>query len=276
MAARNGVDRTSGPQSVERALALLVAMSEFKRPVSVTEIARRVGLHPATTHRLLRALVAAGFAAQDADTSRYGLGPTLLHIARVFGQNEGLPELARPIMERLTQETGETTGLVGRDGMNTLIMARVRSPHPLLVHHPVGTRGVLHGSAGGKILLAGMTDEDLERALAAPLPTFTPRTTTDPAILRAQIRAIREYGYAVVVDGVDEGVTTIAAPVVDVDQQVIAALSVTAPTSRVAADRLPFVIDRVRVASFHLSRALGATCLPPVTNAPSLDRQPAT
>ena len=103
----------------------------------------------------------------------------------------------------------------------------------------------------------------------------TVRTTTDPTVLRAQLAAIRERGYAVVVDGADEGITTIAAPVINAEGEVIVALSITAPSSRVADDQLPSIIDRVRVAALQISHALGSTLLPPVTVVTTFDRQPA-
>jgi DNA-binding IclR family transcriptional regulator len=259
-------ERTNGPQSVERALSLLTAISEAAGPVAVTEVARQVNLHPATAHRLLRALVVAGFVVQDPETSRYRLGPKLLQIANTHRLREALPQLARPVLERLTNSTGETTGLLECDGASSVVVARVVSSLPLLVHTPIGAHGPLNATGGGKVLLANMSDERREAILSAPLARFTDDTQTDPAALRRELEEIRVRRFGIGVDDYHEGVTAIAAPVFDAEDTVVAALSMPGPTSRMAGPRLGQLIELVCAAAEELSRELGATLPLPRTS----------
>lgn len=247
-----------GAQSVERALSLLVAIVDAGSPIGVTDLARQVELHPATAHRLLGSLLSTGFVAQEAEGARYRVGPTFARLARAERERLELPELARPILERLVAETDETAGVVQLDGDETVVVARAYSSHALRVHTPIGGRGPLHATAVGKILLAAMPEAARERMLAGPLAAFTEATLTDAAALRAECAAVEAAGYALGIEDHRPGVATVAAPVIERDGVVVAALSLSGPVGRMAGARLADLITATRAAAVALSHELGA------------------
>jgi IclR family acetate operon transcriptional repressor len=257
MAAEPASESLLGVRSVERALDLLGVLGEAAADLTLSDAARLVNHHPATAHRLLRTMVAAGFVAQDATTRRYRLGERFIQLAHAGHSRQALPGLAGPFLERLAAETGETAGLLQLVQDQTVVLARVLSAAALRVHAPVGARGPLHATAIGQVLLAYAPLELRERILASPLTVFTTRTPIQRTALRRRCNEVRGQGYAVSVDEYLEGVTTIAAPVHAQTGAVIAGISLSGPTSRITVERIETSAAAVCAAAFDLSHALG-------------------
>lgn len=251
-------EKPSTVQSVVRALSLLRAVGMSDRPMSLTDLAREAGLHPATAHRLLRTLVDTGFVYQDPESAYYSIGDAFLSLAYVQRHRLALPDIARPVLQQLVAETGETAGLAVVDGERTLVIARELSPHPLRVHAPVGGHGPLHATAVGLVLLAHLPEPVVERILSRPLQAFTDKTTTDPELLRDRLERVRRDGFAVAVEEYAEGVATIAAPVRNARMEVVAGISISGPYQRLAPPRMESLIAAVRKGAQELTTRLGA------------------
>jgi IclR family acetate operon transcriptional repressor len=207
-------------QSVDRALDLLEALARGGR-LGLSEAAAAAGLAEGTAHRLLRTLVARGYVRQD-DGRRYGLGTRLL----------GLGDAAR----QAAAVSGETANLAVLEGDDVVYLAQVPSAHQLRIFAEVGRHVPPHSTAVGKVLLAGLRDDDVIALLGRTgLAARTPRTSTAvPQVLGALIAA-RADGYAVDDEEEETGVRCVAVPVV-AGGRVVAALSVSGPTSRLGAE----------------------------------------
>lgn len=249
----------SGVQSLDRAVAILNTFAPERPELGMSEIARRVQLTTSTTHRLLASLQAHGLVRQVADR-RYALGPQLLQLAHVADVRGNLRHVARPVMERLRDETGETVGLHSmRADFQRTVIDQAESRHPLRrTYTDLGSGIPLHQGAPGKVLLAHLPRDARERVLSQPLAAATAHTITDPDRLRAEIERIRREGHALSFEERVDGIHTVAVPLHDHTGSVIASVSVTGPASRVTRERLEALAPLARRAGDELSAQLGS------------------
>lgn len=227
-----------GVQSVERAFRLLELLAE-SGDQSLTDLSAAIDLPVPTTHRFLKTLVALGYVRQRADR-RYGLGLGLVRLAdRVDTQ---FTPVAKPHLEVLAREIGESANLAVLEGDMVVYLAHVPSSRPMRMFTEVGHRAYTHSTGVGKAILSQLGDDQVQRILVrAGMPAATPHTITDQTQLRAELTKIRKRGYAVDAGEQEEGVSCYAVPVPDVP--IPLAVSVSGP-------------------SFRMTRQLGRTAVP--------------
>lgn len=229
---------TDGVQSVGRALSLLQILAESPADCSLSDITRQAKLPPSTVHRLLNSLVQAGYASQNPVTARYGLGNNLILLSRKAAQKHQLIQIARPYLEELALQVGETANLTTRQDDMVIQLDHVDSPNILRVTYPVGERFPLHASASGKLFLAFLPPETRDQILKSKRRAFTAATLTDREKLLRELEVIRQRGYSIDDAEREIGVRCVAAPVRNQRGQVVAAISLTGPTLRVTTARL--------------------------------------
>jgi DNA-binding IclR family transcriptional regulator len=228
------VNIPSGSQAVERAAQLLVCLVEGDRALTVGELAAATGLHQATTSRLVGALERHGIVARDSRRGRVRPGPVLLRLAVSDFSHRRLVELAAPILHEIGDKTHETVNLstAMRDGVNHL--AQVDSDYLVGTTSWVGRAVPLHCSSTGKVFLA-FGSAELGKG---PLDRLTKNTVTDRHALGKDLELARHRGYAVTVDELELGLSTVAAPVRDRSGAVVAALSISGPSMRLGPELL--------------------------------------
>lgn len=231
-------EQVAGTQTITRALNVLGVLRDAGSDVGVIELARALGMHASTTHRILRALVATNYVVQNAQTERYRLGPAAFLLGRAAERTLGFDE-AMPLLEQLATATEESVNLVIRDGEEGLVVLRVESEHPLRFIQPVGARIPLYCSSTGKVLLAFAGDLHEEVARLGELHRLTPRTITSPRELLRDLEAIRERGYGLNRGERIPGVYGVAAPVLTTDGVATTALAVQGPEIRIPDERVP-------------------------------------
>lgn len=259
-----GRPRTTGLASGERAVRSLVRGLQVLEILartpeqSLTEIARQAHLPFSTTHRLLETLCRRGFVAQVEGSGRYRVGLKAFEVGTAFLTSHRLPEVARPVMAELVKHLSETTNLAVRDGREAVYVLQVESPRMLrLFAHP-GARHPLYCTGVGKVLLAWEPEQEVRSLLGpGPLPRYTPRTLTDPELVLQELRVVRARGYALDREEREIGVRCVAAPVRDATGRVVAALSVSAPTTRLPYRRIPEVARAVMTAAQRISMLMG-------------------
>jgi IclR family acetate operon transcriptional repressor len=225
-------------QSVVRALALLQALAESPADCSLSDLTKRSKLPPSTTHRLLNSLLQAGYVSQNPETARYGLGNNLILLSRKAAQKHQLIQVARPYLEQLANEMGETANLTARDDDAVIQLDHVDSPNILRVAYPVGERFPLHASASGKLFLAYLPQDVRDRILKNKRQSFTEATLVERAKLLEELKAIANRGYSIDDNEREIGVRCVAAPIRNPRGQVVAAISLTGPSLRVTTERL--------------------------------------
>ena len=224
--------------SVSKALTLLDAFTAEKPELTLSELARRAGTHKSSAFRLLSTLQAHGFVEKNPAGRGYRLGWKPLELAgRLLGRYE-LRELAAPFMEALAKKSGEIVHLSILDGGQIVYLDKRGRSQPLTVSTTIGGRSPAHASAMGKVLLAGLPAAEARRVLGARrLARFTPTTITDPRRLEHELEDIRRQGFALDNEEAFPGIRCVAAPLRDREGVVRAAISITAPTQRVAGRR---------------------------------------
>ena len=239
-------------QSVDRALDLLEALVAAEGEVAITALATRTGLHVSTVHRLLATLL-----------RRYYAGAKLATLSEGRSRFGELRLRARPLLRSLTEATRETANLVVLDDLQAVYIETMPSPQVVRLFTSVGNRTPLHATGAGKALLANLPaarrDALLERL---DLRGYTARTIVDRAALRRTLDEVREKGYALDDEEYDEGVRCVAVAVIgqsgkDVAAGApVAALSISAPASRLSRQRCAELAPVLRRAAAELADAL--------------------
>jgi DNA-binding IclR family transcriptional regulator len=204
-------------------------------------------------------LVLRGYVDKDPHNDRYQLTYRLFAVGSRAAEQQGLREVAQPIMQRLASQTGETVNLGVLDGFRTVSIYLVESAYPLRIHMRIG--GVpAHATSTGKILLAALPPEELARRLAGRrLTSLTGRTIKSRSGLQAELRRVRDQGYAIDDEECSLGLRCVGAPIRDHRGIVVAALSMVAPCHRLPPSALPAAIATVREAAQEISNRLGYT-----------------
>jgi len=222
------------PQSVERALRILLSFDAEGQDVSVGEIASLLDVHKSTASRLTASLRRHGLLERTPGADRFWLGPEVARLGLLALAGRDLLEVARAPMEALAATTGETVALAILDGRELTTVAQVDTTHVVGPRPWIGHSTPLHATSDGKILLAFG---------AAPLPegrlvALTPRTLTSRPRLRRELARIRERGWAEADGELEEGLRGVSAPVLDPGGRCLAALSVSGPVYRFTSERV--------------------------------------
>jgi IclR family acetate operon transcriptional repressor len=243
----------NGTQAVDRAARLLAEVVHSADPMTFTELSGTTGLAKSTTSRLLLALERNGLVRRD-DHGRFLPGEMFVSFAWRGGAQAGLIAVAQPFLDRLGKATGETINLgVSSNGLVEQI-AQVDSTYLIGGTNWIGMSVPLHCSALGKVLLA------YGAAQPGPLDKLerrTAKTIVTEAALRAELAGVRARGYAVTDEELEPGLVAVAAPIYGYDGNVVAALSVSGPASRMARDALAAAASGCAEEAAGLSAVLG-------------------
>ena len=241
-----------GVQSVERALQILTAFESDGRDLAVGQLADRLSVHKSTASRLAATLAAHRFLERAPNGDGFRLGSRLVRLGLVAAGAEDLVETARPAMEALAADTGETVVLSVPLNGEAVDVAQIDSRFRVAGKTWVGRRTPLHATSDGKVFLAfgaaGLP--------AGRLARVTERTITSRAALARELAAVRQDGWAHAVGECEEGLNGVAVPVVGGDGRCRAALSVSGPAYRLAPVTLPDLAARCTAAAADVSSAL--------------------
>jgi IclR family acetate operon transcriptional repressor len=228
----NGADDEYIVKPVYKALQVLLCLGEERRQLSLTEICYRVDLPKTTVYRYLQTMVACGFVAYDPSTELYRLGLRVWQLGGLAHQRLHIREIALPFMQELRNRYNETVNLGEIDGTEVVYIEMVESRHSLRMRAEIGGRDPVYSTSLGKAMLAFIPEEQWQQHLPARLTARTTRTLTTFAALRQDLYAIRERGFAVDEGENEEGSCCVGAPIYNQHGVVIAAISLSAPASR--------------------------------------------
>jgi DNA-binding IclR family transcriptional regulator len=222
-----------GPQSVTRSLRLLLALAEMPDGARIVDLSERLDLPGPTVHRLLRAMLAEGFALQNPSTRRYEVGPSVVRLADISFPYEALRHHARPVLERLCADSGETVFLSVRNRDALFYVDTVMPAATVRMSGRPGAREPLHATSQGKVLLAFAPPERRNEILQfLRLDRVTSHTITDRAAFEDELTRVRADGFAVQDEEREEGIRAVSAPVLDPSGWPVAAVCVGAPAFR--------------------------------------------
>jgi len=244
-------------QIIERIFNIIETLANEKE-ISLTELAKKLDLSKGTTYRLLLSLKARGYVEQNSITRRYRLGLKIVSIGYKLLGNVDLRTEARIVLEDLLRETKESIHLARLQNGEVVFIDSLPSLYSLRVHKLPGERGFAHCTAVGKVLLAHCTSQKLNEVIKQKgLPKLTPTTITSASDLKKHLDMVRKQGFAIDDEESSPGCRCIAAPIRDHRGEVIAALSITGPSTRITPERFNQLVELVKRAADKISTGLG-------------------
>jgi DNA-binding IclR family transcriptional regulator len=246
--------------SVQKALAMLETFGGERRTLSLADLAASAGMNISSAQRSLHTLVCLGYLRRDARLRRWVLTPRALSLTEAYLSGHALLEHATSHLIALNQASGESVSLSEPDGVDMVFIARFPSLQPFHIHMPVGRRLPMYCTASGRAYLSALPPGVARRILGrSRLAAHTPQTITEPQQIWKRIQAARESGYAWSDQEYYRGDVTIAAPVLAEDGQPMAAVNISAPTSRWTLGQLraklaPLLLQSAQAASLGHTR----------------------
>ncbi|MFO1352194.1 MAG: IclR family transcriptional regulator [Gammaproteobacteria bacterium] len=245
-------------RSLARGLAVIECFDSQHQALTLSDVARMTHISRATARRLLHTLAQLGYATFDGKWFR--LAPRVLQLGYAYLSSINIWEIAQPFMVELVEKVHESCSASVLDGKDIVYVARVPTTQRIMsINLNIGTRLPAFATSMGRVLLAGLTDPDLDRyfAEAAPFQRYTEHTVTGADELRAIIDEVRRQGWAFVDQELEAGLRSIAVPIHDASRRTIAALNIGGHASRESkADMLERFLPALQEAAAKISRAL--------------------
>jgi len=243
---------TASVQSVDRALHILEILSA-RGECGVTEIAAELGIHKSTASRLMSALLTRNLVEQLSDRGRFRLGRGIVRLAGSVTSNlEGVSG-SRAVTRALASETGETVNIAVLDGDSVLYVDQVAGSNLRSLRSWLGQRVPVHCTASGKALTAWLDNDARKSARPAKLEHLTEFTITSIDELEKELATVRDRGYAIANEEMEEGFMAVGAPIRDAYGEVVAALTVSGPSGRLTKLSLDELAQKVIASANELS-----------------------
>jgi IclR family transcriptional regulator, pca regulon regulatory protein len=218
-------------QSLERGLSVIRAFDAEHRELGLSDVARATGLTRAAARRFLLTLVSLDY--MSVSEGRFSLRPRVLELGYAYLSSLSLPEIAQPHMEVLVDKVNESSSISVLDDIDIVYVARVPTRRIMSITLSVGTRLPAYATSMGRVLLADLTQDDLEERLGRiEVRPLSSRTVRDKPMLRKRLDTVRKQGYATVDQELEEGLRSLAVPICNASGSVLAALNVSVHASR--------------------------------------------
>ena len=245
-------------QSLERGLAVIQAFSATRPRLTLSDVARQTGLTRAAARRFLLTLQQLGFV--DSNEREFYLTPRILQLGYAYLSSTPFWDLAQAHIEELVDQLHESSSISVLDRDEIVYVARVPTKRIMTISLAVGSRLPAFATSMGRVMLADLPDAQIDAFLArAELTPLTSRTVTDAVALRALLLEVREQGWALVDQELEDGVRSIAAALRGADGRVLGALNVSAHATRTNLDALrkqflPALLETTERINTDLSR----------------------
>lgn len=245
-------------QVLERTIKILETMAKYPYGIALTDLSKEVGLNKSTVFRILATFQYYGYIMQDSD-GKYKLGYKFMELSSAVMERLDIRKIAHPYLDELSKITGEVVHLVVLDGYEGVYIDKVdNSFGTIRMYSQVGKRVSLHSSGVGKVLLASLNEEEVDKFIIEKgLPKKTENTITDPVKLKEELARIRNQGYAIDDIENEEGIRCVAAPILNYNGETVAAVSISGPTIRVTKERIPELVHLIREYTIKISREMG-------------------
>lgn len=255
---RKKVNDLSIVQSVDRSLRILEELANSPEEMSITQISENLELNKSTVHRLLRTLVARGFVIQNPETRDYKITFKMYNLGSRWVRNLDVLEISKPYTKKLMEEVNEIVHLVVLDQDSVIYVDKVSADNTIQMASNVGNRAPLYCTAVGKSILAHMSDEEIKEYWQnEDIIKHTEHTITDFDDLVVELEKVKSLGYAQDNEENETDVRCIGAPIFDYNNEVNAAISMSAPKIRFSDDRIDDLSQRIIKYANLISKELG-------------------
>jgi DNA-binding IclR family transcriptional regulator len=247
-----------GVQSLERAFAILEEVARNREGINVADLSKAVGLHNSTTFHLVKTMAQLGYISQVRDSKRYRIGSRLFTLAAGALEENSFLALATPVLESLTDATGESAHFAIRSGNAIVVIARTSGSGLLQMADRAGAQRPAHATALGKVLMGALDEVQIRHFLGdQPLHRYTPKTIVERDPLLREIAEVRRAGIAYDDGEFDAEVRCVAVPVFDFAGRVAGAIGISGAVWRLSLQSLQDKSRQVREAAEGLSAQLG-------------------
>lgn len=244
--------------TLSRTLKILEAFDTKTPALRLTDIAIKVNLHKSTVYRLLSYLVSENYLEFDDRTKEYRLGYKFLTLASVVLSHLDITDISKPILRELVDKTNQTANLAMIDRDTVIYIAKVEPSSSIRISTRVGARVPAHCTALGKVLLANLPDNNLDKTLTTmKLTKFTNSTITDKESLMKELNEVKIMGYAIDHEEFSDGLVCVAYPIFDYKNEAIAAISISGPVTAFKNEQIKEWIRLMKSSSQSISNQLG-------------------
>lgn len=244
--------------TLRKSLLIFDILRKEDKNLTLTEISHLTGLNITTTHRLCSFLRENRYLSKDIATKQYSLGPIILSLASSLIQKDRLCNVSNYYMEKLCKEVQETVNMNILDGTDVVIVNRREADRSMVTQYKVGTRFPVYCTAGGKVLLSGKSQSEIEELLhKISLKRLTRFTITLKKKLIEQINEVKIRGFAFNDKELSEELRAIAAPIKSGYGEIIAALNIDAPVHRITSNELKGYIPKLVAVAKEISKEMG-------------------
>jgi IclR family KDG regulon transcriptional repressor len=248
-----------GVQSLGRAFAILEEIARHREGIGLADLSKLVGLHNSTTFHLAKTMVSLGYIRQEKNSKRYRVGRPLFALAASALDEIEMVNVATPVLEDLARETGESSHFSVRMGDAVVVIARTSGPGAFQLTDRIGVVRPANSTALGKIILASLRQDQLERFLErVELKPSTEKSITEIPLLLREIAEIRRTGIAFDDGEFNVEVRCVAVPVKDFTGKIVGALGISGPIWRLSNQALQGRAKIVQAAAIRLSAEFGA------------------
>jgi IclR family KDG regulon transcriptional repressor len=249
----------AGVQSLGRAFAILEEVAHHREGIGLADLSKLVGLHNSTTFHLAKTMVSLGYIRQEKDSKRYRVGRPLFALAASALDEIEMVNVATPALEDLSRDTGESSHFAVRMDDAVVVIARTSGPGVFQLTDRVGVVRPAHCTALGKVILASLRPDQVERFLERiDMKPSTEKSITDSSVLLCELAEIRRRGIAFDDGEFNPEVRCVAVPVTDSTSQIIGAIGISGPIWRLSNQVLQSRAKIVQAAGHRLSAAFGA------------------
>lgn len=244
--------------SFEKGIAVLKAFTRETPRLTLAQITKLTGMDKSAVQRFLFTLHSLGYLKKDEVTKQYTLSPTVLEFAYAYLYSDPLIERTQPLLAEAHVRTGETVNLAVLEGNDIILVSRIPSRNVLSMNIQIGIRLPAIHSASGLAIAAWLPEGEREQLIAGSVyRSYTSETILDPNRIRSLVSLARDNGYAMLENQVIYTDISVAAPVIDSSGAVVAAVSISVPSTRMSSAQarevfVPVAIETARKASIAL------------------------
>lgn len=250
---RNGVIK-----SIVKAVWVINTLADAGQSLSLSQMSAKLQISKSTLHGIVSTLVDVGFVVQEQQTGRYRLGTRLFEIGGAICNQWNVRKIAYPLIQQIVAEIDETVHMAVLDGGEVLYINKQESTNSIRIVTDIGVKLPAHCTGLGKALLSGLGMLELQRLIKQKgLTKHTETTITDPDELWKELEKIRRLGYAVDEQEFVEGLRCVAVPIYNHSGEIISALSISGPVSRMRAEKFSLCRGSLLAAAVDISRQMG-------------------
>jgi DNA-binding IclR family transcriptional regulator len=242
----------------QKALDILDCFSLEKQELGITEIAKIIGYGKSTVYAIVKTLEKNRYLKQNNENKKYSLGLKIIERAYVLLEQMDIRKITFPFLKKLSEKYKENVHLAILDRQEVVYIEKFENAPSLGIRSWVGHRTSVHSTALGKVILAFLPEEEINKIIQIiSLEKRTPNTITDPSVLKSHLSQVKKVGYAIDNEEHQVGGICIGGPIFDCTGKVIAAFSISVPIVRINKDKLGAIIEDIIKTSKEISAELG-------------------